>query len=231
MKAERRHELKENDLAHALEVARKYLDEHGKRIGIAVVIVAAVVAATALTVRSQTAAMEDNWRRKGELSFEDPEVGRESLAALAAMVQQASDERFILAALIEQGRQALRLAQKVPAGPDPEFNERAREAFLQLRTRFGDNPLAIGIAHLGLATVAENEFVLDGDLAHKTEAMKHLAAVVDDPALDLMPFKRTAMDRMAALNETFTQVDFEYPAPPDTPAAGEPMDTDTDDTP
>ena len=38
MKAERRHELKENDLAHALAVAREYLDDHGARIGMYVLV-------------------------------------------------------------------------------------------------------------------------------------------------------------------------------------------------
>ena len=70
MKAERRHELKENDLAHALEVARKYLDEHGKRIGFTVVVVVAVVAGVGLTVRSRAAAGEDMRRRRGALKFD-----------------------------------------------------------------------------------------------------------------------------------------------------------------
>ncbi len=264
MKAQRRHELKENDLAHAMEVARTYLDEHGGRIGLAVVIVVAVVAVTTLTVRSPTAAMEDKWRRKSELSYEDPEIGRESLAALATMTQEASDERFILTSLIElrqqasqwvrkviggpdpelnererfiliglieQGQQALRLAQKVIGGPDPELNEQAREAFEQLRTRFSDHPLAIGIAHLGLATVAENDFALDSDPAHKMEAVKHLETVLEYPGLDSTPFKRMALERREALDQTFALVSFNYLVPVETPADGDPVDADPADTP
>ncbi len=100
MKAERRHELKESDLAHALTVARNYLDENGRQIGIAAIVVVAVILAGALWVRSRAAAIEDVWRRKAQLSFENKEVGSESLDALATMTQEVSDERFVFVSLM-----------------------------------------------------------------------------------------------------------------------------------
>lgn len=230
MKAERRHELKENDLAHALEVARKYLDEHGKRIGFAVVVVVAVMAGVGLTVRSRAAAMEDMLRRRSALKFDDPEKGKESLDALAAMTRESSDEQFVLTGLLDRGEQALRLAGDVVVPPDRELNDRAKEAFEELLERFGENPLARGIAHCGLATVEENYYVLDHDLAHKERAKDHLSAVIEDPLLNGMPFKRSALDRRNALDKIFTEVVFVYPEPEEEPAdepgPGQPISLD-----
>ena len=230
MKTQRRHDLKENDLVHALEQGRKYLDRNGRRLGTAVVVVTVVIAVTALSVRSQTSAKEDRWRRLGELSFDTPEVGRDSLATLRTLIEDSSDETFIRRGLILQGQESLKLALKVAAPPDDEFNDCARDAFSQLISdRFADSPLAVGLAQLGLATVEENAFVLDADLAHKEAARGHLAKVADDPRMDLLPFKRLAMDRLTGIDQTFTRATFDDPIPEETPAEADdadPPDTD-----
>ncbi len=224
MKAQRRHELKENDLSHALEVARDYLDKHGKTLVMSVVIVGAVAAAVGLTVQSRSTAREDRWRRRADLAFTDPQVGRESLATLSTLIQDAPDD-FALASLIEQGHQALRLSLDVNVPPDRELTATAKTAFHQLLARFGDNQLAVGAAHLGLATVEENEFALDGDPTHRTEVEKHLAAVIDAPSLDGMPFKGIAMKRRDELDETFKRITFAEPQPVEAdPAVAEPAD-------
>lgn len=210
MKARRRHELKESDLAHALQMARRYLDENSKRVTVVVVLVGVAAAAVLFAVRSRAAALEDVWRRKAQLTFDDPTVGKESLASLASMTKSVSDERFVFASLVEQGQEALRLAKEVSAPPDPDFNEKAREAFEKLLKRFPKNPMAKGIARLGLATVEENAFVLTGDFAHEDRARVHLNAVIDDAALNGMPFQRMASDRLASLDATFTRVEFVY---------------------
>jgi len=173
----------------------------------------AVVVAVTLVVRSRAAALEDVWRRRAQLSFEDPEIGRESLESLATITRGVSDESFVFSSLVDQGRQALRLAQDVPVPPDRDLNEKAQEAFEQLLEQFGDNPLAVGIARTGLATVEENKFVLDGDRVHKERADGHLAAIIDNPAMSGMPFMRMALDRRQSLDAVFTRVVFEYPIP------------------
>ena len=225
MKAQRRHELRENDLAHALEVVRKYLDDNGRRIGLALVVAIAVIAVTALIARSQTAATENRWRRLSELSFQNPEVGRDSLAALNALIRDTSDERFMMSGLIRQGHESLRLALDVPVPPDPELNDSAREAFTQLGDRFSDSPLASGLARLGLATVEENSFVLDGDLSHKEAARMHLQAVAGDVRMDALPFKRMAMDRLAVIDEIFTPAVFDDPLPKEAPPTADAADS------
>ena len=236
MKADRRHELKENDLAHALEVARNYLNEHGGRIGLVVVVVLAVIAVVGIAARSRAVALEDAWERKNDLVFDNVEDGKKSLEMLRTLTSEMADsgfalaglldqgrhalglesprEGFILVGLVDQGRHALRLAQQVDDPPDLELNEIAHEAFKQLLARFGENPLAIGAAHCGLATVEENSFALDGDLAHRERARQHLQAVVDNPALHGLPFHRIAVERTRTLDRVFSVVRFES-APPE----------------
>jgi len=211
MKASRRHELRDNELQHVLETARSYMDENGRQVAIGLLIVGAVIAAAVFGVRSRSTAREDIWRRRALLSFDDPQVGRESLVALAAITKDVADERFVRSSLIEQGQQGLRLATLVDAPPDYDLTLLAQRAFEELLARFRDEPLAKGIALSGLATVEENLFVLDLDLAHKTQTKKHLNAIIDDDGLNGMPFKRMAMDRLKVIDQTFTRVHFVYP--------------------
>jgi len=214
MKADRRHELKENDLMLALDGARQYLDVHGKQIGLIAVLILVVFGAVSFGLRSRAATMEDIWRRRNQLVFDPVDVGKKSLEALEGITKEVTDKEFVLASLMDQGRQALRLAQKVPFPPDRELNERAREAFEQLRSGFSDNSLAVGVALSGLATVEENEFVLDGDSSHKEKARAHLNAIVGNPKLNALPFQQLALDRLKVLDATFTKVTVEPPPPP-----------------
>jgi len=212
MRAERRHELKENDLEHYLSVARDYLDKNGKRIGMLAVVAGAIFVAATLYVRSQAAEVEGQWQRKSQLSFADAKAGRESLDTLAALAQGSSDERFVMSCLMDQGQEALRLSTDAPFPPDRELNDKARQAFQQLSQRFPRSAIAIGTARLGLATVEENDFILDGRAEHKEQAAKQLAAVISDPTLDGLPFKRLALDRQKRLDEVFSPMRFQPPS-------------------
>lgn len=213
MRADRRHELKENELAQALQNARVYLDVHGKQIGMGALIVLAVMAAVTFAMRSRAAAVEDVWRRRNQLNFESLEEGKKSLATLEGITHELSDRSFVMGALMDQGREALRLAQQVPFPPDAELNRKARRAFEDLLARFSDNPLATGSALCGLATVEENEFVLDNDLSHKDKAGAYLDRVVADPRLNSTPYQRMALDRIKSLDATFSKVTTQAPPP------------------
>ncbi len=221
MRADRRHELKENDLAHALEVAREYLDRNGKRLSIVVLVVVAVAVTVTLTMRTRAASLEEAWKQKVALTYENVEDGKQSLDKLAALLRDSSDPSFVMSALIDQGLQSLRLAQEVPLPPDGNLNDRAKSAFEQLLARFGNNPVAQGTARLGLATVAENEFAIDGSIAHKETARDQLKAVVEHPALATLPYHLLARERLERLDDTFTVVRFSAapPPPPEPPAA------------
>ena len=220
MKSERRHELKENDLAHAIGTAKEYLDERGKQLTIGVIIFGAVIAAVVFGARSRTAAMEDIWQRRALLKFDQYEVGRESLESLVSMTKGISNERFLRSSLRLQGQQGLRLSQLAPAAPDRDLTLVAKTALEELLTRFGKNPLDRGVALSGLATVEENLYIVDRDPAHKEQAKGRLNAIVNDDALSGMPLMRIAMDRLRDLDKTFSRVEFSYPEP-DLPEAAE----------
>lgn len=228
MKAERRHELRENDLLHALEGARDYVNQNGARIAVALVAIIGIAAAVSFGIRSRTAEYEDIWRQKNELRFEDVPTGRQSLQTLAALTARTSDDAFVLSALMDQGRHALRLAELVPFPPDLDLNEQARQAFDELRTRFPGNPMAVGVAALGLATVEENLYIHDRDLTHKDSARRYLDSVVQNPALNGMPFQQMAIDRLASLDATFSEVVIVPPSAPPEEAATAPAAAEVD---
>ena len=214
MKAERRHELKENDLAHALKEARTFFEANSTRLGLAVIAVVIIAGGSFLVVRARSATLESAWRRRSELRFNDLEVGKTSLASLAAMTNEVSDDVFVMTSLMERGQQALRLAQMAPFPPDKELNSQAQSAFEQLLLRFESNPVTFAVAHLGLATVQENNFVQDPSDAHKQRAIDHLRAVADDERLNALPLQAQAMERLERLDQTLTPVVFESPPIP-----------------
>jgi len=234
MKSERRHELRENDLVHALTVARDYVDEHGGRIGMIVVGIIFVIGAGSFYTSSRATAMEDVWKQRALLKYTDPETGLESLQTLRELTKGVTDRTFVMDSLMDQGRQALMLAQQVPAPPGKEFNEIARQAFAELLEEFPDNRVALSVARLGLATVEQNAFVIDKDMSHKDNARKLLTEIIQDTRLNGLPVQTVATQRREALDECFTRITLasadpgEDEAPVDEPAdaVDDPADAD-----
>jgi len=213
MKSERRHELRENDLAHFLGVARGYLDENGGRVGLILFGIIAVFAIATFTMRSRAAELEDIWRRKNQLQFSDVDTGRGSLTALRSLADEAADSHLAMTCLVEAGQYALQMARDVPWPPDRDLNEQAGESFQELLRRFGKNPLAAGVALSGLATVEENRFLLDRDPSHEDQARQYLTRIVEDARFNGMPFQKLAIDRRRNLDETFVLIRFDNPEP------------------
>lgn len=217
MKASRRHELKENELAHMIESAKTFFDERGKSILLVVVAAAAVIWIASFGLRSRATQHADEWARKMALEFDstDLEKGRGALQSLASLARESSDKALVLSALIDQGTFALDLASGVESPPDLGLNDQAKQAFERLLSEYRGNPLAEGIARCGLATVAENAFALDGQSAHKQTALGHLEAVRDNTdAFTGTPFMTIALERLNNLDEVFTKIDFAPPLPP-----------------
>jgi len=217
MKADRRHELKENDLAVALESLREYVDRNGKQISVVLLAVIVVFGAVSFGIRSHASTVANLWRERADLKFGSPEDAKKSLNSLDRLVTQAPNDAFALACLLDEGREALKLAASEPAPSNREMNERARQTFETLRTRFPNNAMALGTALTGLATVEENAFSLDGDASHKEKARELLKRVAEGTEFaGLPPVQRMARDRLASIEETFTKVAVQ-PAPPPPP--------------
>jgi len=219
MRAEERHELRENELAKALVSVRAFLEEKGKTLAIALLGIVAIFAAITFASSSRTAKIESAWRSKGELKFGTPVEAKESIRKLSVLVSETSDPAFVQSALLEQGTQALRLSQQSEIPPDPELNDMARAAFEQLLQRSRGNLFGFAAAHAGLATVSENDFAIDQNPNHKEVAEKHLKEIVNNTNLQTTPFFALATDRLANLNKTFEVVRFAAtPPPPPAPA-------------
>lgn len=234
MKSERRHELRENELAHTLTVTRDFFEQHSKQITMVALGALIVFAVVSFVTRSRTAAQEDIWRQKNSLKFEGTQEGPKAIDQLLSLVEGTSDARFAMDGLIEAGRQALRLAREAPFPPDRELNNRARKSFEQITKRFSREPLAMGVALSGLATVEENEFLLDHNLAHKEKAKEFLTRLSSEPMFQGLPFQRIALDRLKSLDSIFEVTEFMPPAPPpppETEAAGDAVPVEPADQP
>lgn len=224
MKADRRHELKENELAHALESTRDYIDRNGKQISLVLLAIIVIFAAVTFGLRSRAAAVQDVWRQRHELKFDTLENGKKSIDQFDTLVEKAPDDTFAMSALLDQGREALRLSQLEPFPPGKELNERARTSFQKLLDRFKGNALAEGSALTGLATVEENAFSIDGDPAHKTRAREYLTKVTEGAQFSGLPLQRAARDRLANLDSIFVHVEVQPPLAQPTPEPEAPAD-------
>lgn len=224
MDSERRHQLRENDLAHGLTVTRDFLEQHSKQITVVAITAIVLFAIGSFVVRSRTAAHQDVWRQKNELSYATPQDGLRSVDQLLNIVKDSSDRRFVLDALVEAGRQSLKLAKEAPFPPDPQLNARARSAFEELLKRFPREPLPAGIALAGLATVEENDFVLDHNLAHQEKAREHLTRLSTESMFSGLPFQRMALDRLKTLDSVFVVTNFAPAQPPPPEEISEPVD-------
>jgi len=216
MKAERRHELKESDLAHALERGGNYLKQNGGRIGLLVIVVIGAVVVGNVVIQARENAVASNWSARLETSLTDAPEGEvpQRMESLLALASESTDPEFTMSTLVEVGREGLRLAIADKEVPDQSLLDVSRQAFERLLADFSHTPVAAGAAHFGLAAIEENEFTLDGDISHKTRAREHLQAILDDESMHRLPIYQLALDRMERLDTIFTQVVF---APPPLP--------------
>jgi hypothetical protein len=217
MKADRRHELRENELAAALLQARDFVGQNARTITLALGGVILVAILASFGMRSRAAQREDQWRRLSQLDFNIPEKAREALPTLRSLAFDAGDDKFRMIALVELGRQAMKMSQQSDAPPNIEMLNLARSAYEQLVERFRSSPLAVATGHLGLATVAEDMYLLTREERYKSEVRRHLSAVVEDDRLATLPLYQVAVDRRNALEATLSIVAFAVPpveAPP-----------------
>ena len=221
MKSERRHELRENDLAHTLTVTRDFFEQYSKQITFGAVAILAVFAITSFVMRSRATAHQDVWRQKNALSFVTPDEGKRAVDRLFEMAEGSSDRRFVLDSLMEAGRQSLRMAKEAPFPPDRELNNKARRAFEELLKRFPRETLGAGVALSGLATVEENEFLWDYNLGHKEKAKEYLTRLANEPMFQGLPFQRVALDRLKSIDSVFQVTQFMPPPPPPPAPEGE----------
>ena len=207
MKTTRRQDLKSNELAQFLEDAREFFRTYGNYVVGAVAVVALVLLGYVYMARSAAQALADATQQMRSLPFDTDQEVRDSVAKLRQLAAENEDEGFAIDALRRRAGMAMNRAHAAADGtPSREFLDMARAAFEEMLQRHPDRALDVGAALIGLATIEEDLFILDDDLAHKEAARRFLEQVRDDQDLNGTPFQTIALERLNALDETFVQV-------------------------
>ncbi len=219
MKAKRRHDLKSNELFQSLENAREFVRTRGNHLlGVAVaVIVVAGLAAYWQHVSAQSRAVE--WQTYYDLRSKswdaDPELGHR----VSQLAKQTGDRILARAALQYVAQIAWEQATKTAKVDDAKLDEAkaANEKIIQQYGADDDAANAVGIAHRGLAAIAETRRNAD-------EARTHYKAIVDDPRLEASPVRTVAETQLAELDERMVPVTLVNPppAPPKSPTTTRP---------
>ncbi len=223
MKAERRHELRENELARVIGDFRTYMQTHGQRLLLVGGGLLVVFVAVWFYTQNKSESIGRDWVRYTEILASTPEDGwADALTELRRIGRESRDTSLSVTALSKAGHTALRLALQTPEQEKAEaFNDEAEEIFDELRSRWGRFDVARGVALCGLATVAENRFAFDADASRKEVARKLLDEVANDARLNGTPMKNQAISRLATLDEVFTPVTFAPPEPKPEPASAD----------
>jgi hypothetical protein len=227
MKAERRQELKTNELAQMLEDSREFFREWGSYIVGGVVIIGLVVAFAVYRAKASEEQLTEAWKSLQTISLFDAkgekksdEEVRQGFARLQELAAGDRGPDFIFEVLSTQAQSAVRLATASKEGLDTMWLDKAADAYEAMRTRLPDNRLAVAMALNGLADIEADRFVVDGDINRKSTALGLLEKLKDDPRFNGTPFQRAALERINKLDEVFRRVEFAAaPAPITVPVA------------
>ncbi len=207
MKATRRHELKSNELAQFLEDARDFFSKYGNYFVGGLVVIALIVLGYVYMTRSAEQALADATREMRSLPFATDDEVRDSVGKLIRVASENEDQVFIPETLRRRASMAMNRAQAADDGtPSAEFLEMARAAYQEVIERYPGRSLDVAAALIGLATIEEDFFILDDDLAHKDACRGFLEQIRDNAELNGTPFQTVALERLNALDRTFVQV-------------------------
>jgi hypothetical protein len=186
MKSEHRHDLKTNDLAKSLLTAQDYVKVYGGRVllGLAIVILIIVlIVQRSGRAQSEAIKLQDDlaYANAQIARLEHAQViGDSQVTVRPAEVDQvrrllqeirekSSDKKVLAQAALAQGDYSWAMANypKVPGAttqptlapdkPRADLLNDAKDAYSQVVSQYGDQPLAVVRAHFGLAAIAENQ--------------------------------------------------------------------------
>ena len=229
MKAERRQELKTNELAQMIEDVRRFFRNWGSYVVGGAVVIVVLIAFTVYQAKAGKQELNDAWqtlRDTQRTSFftqsgekrTDAEItaGFEGFQDLAAAAQ---DPDLVFEALAAQAMIALHLSGMGDGGVDSRYLDTAEQACNALKDRLPDNALAVATALNGLVNVQADRFVVDGDASRKEKAREMLETLRDDSRFANTPFQMSALERLNSLDDVFRRrVLAPAPAPEPVPA-------------
>ncbi len=219
MDAETRHQLKQNELAEALNRLREFNDPRFLYTIVAVVVV--IIAALGWYAWNQTQqmALATEWQQlinlNTALAAEDPAEVQEARSDLKTMIGEASDSRLAGYARLQLARSyyedALENADQRPDG----FNQ-AAELLREVRASRVEEPNLKAAATFMLASAEESLDNID-------TAQQLYQELTDSERFAGSPFRLLARDRLENIDELKEPIELVQGAPPAPPSPAGPM--------
>ena len=210
MRAERRHELKQNALDAELHKIGGFFRTHGTRVAWIALIGALGVLAAVVWMRN----VNDN-KERIQTKFDEVTLAEEGgqtkpmdiIGAYRELASQTTDTRVAAMAAVRLGNyNARRAALETADAQRNALTQEAQQMYDQVLTRFSDQPLAVAQAHVGLAKLAENQGQVD-------KARQEYLQVQRMQEIAQTPVAREAAIGLAQLDQISEPVRFATTAP------------------
>lgn len=210
MKAERRQELRTNDLAQQIDQTVSYVKENSTRLAAIVLGVAVLFAGYFWYTSSRQNRVEDAWDKLATAP------GATDAASQIRVFQEVANEgvtpALTIAAWLRVGDTAVSMILDptrtgAGAATTEDWPRIAREAFEKVASLAGDDLTGMGRAIMGLGWVAEST----GDFETARRQYRRLA---DDERFAGTPFESQAKLRLEGLDRWSTPITFPPPPPP-----------------
>ncbi len=220
MKAERRQELKQNDLGAFILDISDWVKKYSLQVGGGLVVFIIILLVSKYVTKSQASSLEADLQLLGSLSFSADADIDQSFATLDDLIRESGNSDFTMRALLRKGRTALFLSTGSADGFKPEYLDKAEEACNALLASYGDRGPIAGAALSMLATVEENRFALDGLMSHQEKTRAYLERLQSDKLFKATPFQTQAAARLKTIDEVFQTVTLADPLPADQAGSG-----------
>jgi len=220
MKAKRRHELHQNALDAELHKIIGFFKRYGTWIGWGALIVALVVLVVVYLARQREHRDLQLRQDLNAAMSESPDITPEDrLARLQALAAQTDSKPIAAEALVALGDTYARQALSAEAGAErTSYLDRAAEAYSRLVAEFGEEPVFVAKAHIGLAKLAETRRDFQA-------ARAEYNAVLAIPAVQGLPAVAVARQSLGQLSS------LEQPVPMATTLPTQPAEDADEDVP
>lgn len=207
MKAKRRHQLQENDLARELVKIGQFLKEHGNKLATGALVVAVLIFAYVLFFGGTDTEMLAIQRSWGDIM-----TGRSDQARRVEMLQnlteQTRDRRIAALAGAQLGYEYATRALVAGTSSERQANQTAAaQEYQRVLSEFGSYPEAVAKAHYGMAKLHETQGRLN-------EAAVEYKKVVDQSELTGYPVRLLAEMNLRGLARLREPVNLVSTPPP-----------------
>jgi hypothetical protein len=217
MRAERRQELRTNELAQQLDQAGEFIKQNAALLTAGVVIVAVAVGGFFWYYGRERNQLMAGWAALSQRDL--PADAPPPLEIYKSVATDNLDPTLTIQAWLRVGTSAMAemmKSRKSAAPPDRDWAQSAEEAFNQVLVLSTNNANASGEAMIGLGILAENKADLE-------KARQHYQKVRDDPRLADSPLAVQAAYRLDHMKDWSASVVFPPPPPPASqPVASQP---------